>query len=181
VEIKKSISILIILLFVFKLVAQEEVDKNPKPKFEASYSLAIGGESKFAFLLPKINVARRHQFPKIDFYYGVGIGAHTSFVGGFGSFNGFIGVEKNRFDLETSFSHFWITRTPTDEDVDDFPFHQNLINLKIGYRIKNSIIRIGTSFLLSEKTTAGLKRNKLLDVGKINGRIYGIEVITFIK
>ena len=114
-------------------------------------------------------------------YYGNKLGLHAGFVGGYGSISGVVGVEKNIFSLETSASHFRTTKISDGNSDYNGPFSQNLLNLKLGFRIAKVKLKVGTSFLLHENIPQGQDRINLLDLGKINETIYGIELQFKIK
>ena len=95
---------------------------------------------------------------------------------GYGSVSGILGIEKNVYSLETSLSHFMTTKISDGEGGFNGPYSQDLINLKIGFQIKKVRLKVGTSFLLNENIPQGQDRIPLLDIGKINGTIFGIEV-----
>jgi hypothetical protein len=147
-----------------------------KVKYEANFVFQYGGESKLALILPKINLLRKHQTNSINPYYGIEFGLHTGFVGGYGSLSGIFGIEKNIYSIETSASHFRTTKISDGEGGYSGPYSQNLINLKLGIQIKKVRLKVGTSFLLNENIPQGQERIDLLDLGKINGTIYGIEL-----
>lgn len=151
-------------------------------KYEFSCTFSIGGESKLSVLLPKINFARKHDFSKYNLYYGVGIGVHAHFLGGWGTLNGFCGIEYKRLDLESSYSYVWITNVGGHENTTMGRCNQNLINFKIGYNFKYSKLRFVTSYLISEMVSDGYGRNPLLDVGKVGDNfILGIELTAIIN
>jgi len=147
-----------------------------KKKYEANFVFQYGGESKIAVFLPKINLIRKHSTNFINPYYGLELGLHAGFVGGYGSVSGILGIEKNVYSLETSLSHFMTTKISDGEGGFNGPYSQDLINLKIGFQIKKVRLKVGTSFLLNENIPQGQDRIPLLDIGKINGTIFGIEV-----
>ena len=124
----------------------------------------------------KINLIRKHSTNFINPYYGLELGLHAGFVGGYGSVSGILGIEKNVYSLETSLSHFMTTKISDGEGGFNGPYSQDLINLKIGFQIKKVRLKVGTSFLLNENIPQGQDRIPLLDIGKINGTIFGIEV-----
>ncbi|HYF02363.1 MAG TPA: hypothetical protein VEC36_03230 [Patescibacteria group bacterium] len=136
--------------------------------YDVNMVLQFGGESKFAFWLPKFNVMRKHQLQFATPYYGAEIGPHMtfSFIPWYGSISAIAGIEKSFFSTETSLSHFVIINAHS----------QTLWNLKVGFGIEQGRIKIGRSFLLQESGPTGEERNSLLDAGKINGQIWGIEL-----
>ena len=152
-----------------------------KVKFEANFVFQYGGESKLALFLPKINLLRKHQTNYINPYYGIELGLHAGFVGGYGSLSGIVGIEKDIYSIETSASHFRTTKISDGEGGYNGPYSQNLINLKFGIQIKKVRLKVGTSFLLNENVPLEQERIPLLDFGKINGIIYGIELQFKIK
>lgn len=159
-----------------------EKDKDSKGViYEANFVFQYGGESKLALFLPKVNLLRKHQFDFITPYYGIELGLHAGFVGGYGSLSGIIGVERNIISFETSVSHFRTTKISDGDNSYNGPFSQNLLNLKLGFQISKVRLKVGTSFLLNEKIPQGQERIGLLDLGKINGTIYGIEIQFKIK
>lgn len=190
---KSFLSILTVFGLLLITNAQEKshtatIDTNPsaqavkdedskKAIYEANFVFQYGGESKLALFLPKVNLLRKHQFNSIAPYYGIEFGLHGGFVGGYGSVSGIVGVEKNIISLETSLSHFRTTKIPDrDNGGNNGPFSQNLLNLKLGFQINKVRLKAGTSFLLNEKVPQGEERIGLVDLGKINRRIYGIEI-----
>ncbi|MEL7124543.1 MAG: hypothetical protein AAFO07_34235 [Bacteroidota bacterium] len=167
-----------------QLYAQESIPVdtlNIAPKSELSYSLAAGGAPKLTAFLPQFNFIRRNQSDFLDLYYGLGIGLHVHFQGGFGTFNGIVGVEKKWLSVEGSISHFWTTKIIIDQDREVGPFYQNLVNLKLGYKIGNVKVRLGTSFLLSEGIPDGQTAARFINIGKIDRRIYGIDFTAPLK
>lgn len=174
----------LLTLFVIDLSGQDSIKNgsNSKIKYEFSYALSVGGESKIALLFPKINFARKHESPKSNIYYGLGVGMHVHFLGGWGTLNGFCGIEKKRLDLESSYSYLWISEIKRTDKPSMGPCNQNLINLKIGYKFKYSKLRFVTSYVISEMTPNGHERNPLLDVGRINDNfILGLEFTSIIN
>ncbi len=105
-------------------------------------------------------------------YYGIELGFHPLFAGDAFTFSGLCGIEKGFLSLETSLSHF-IAIEISDHNE---PYRQNLLNLKLGFQISKIRLKVGTSFLLNEHIPQGQARIGLLDIGKINGTIYGIEI-----
>lgn len=157
-------------------------DKDSKKIiYEANFVFQYGGESKLALFLPKVNLLRKHHYDFVNPYYGIELGLHAGFVGGYGSLSGIVGIEKNIFSLETSVSHFRTTRISDGDDGYNGPFSQNLLNLKLGFQISNVRLKVGTSFLLNENIPQGKERIDLIDLGKINETIYGIEIQFNIK
>lgn len=152
-----------------------------KVKYEANFVFQYGGESKLALILPKINLLRKHQTNFINPYYGIEFGLHTGFVGLYGSLSGIVGIERDIYSIETSASHFRTTKISDGEGGFNGPYSQNLINLKFGIQIKKVKLKVGTSFLLNENVPPEQERIPLLDFGKINGIIYGIEIQFKIK
>lgn len=144
--------------------------------YEIYYSFGWGGDSKLALFLPKFYFTRKHQFEKINFYYGGGLGLHALFLGPYGSISGALGVEKNTFDLETSISHFRIAKAKRENNEREGPFSQNLFNLKLGMRIKTVRVKVGTSFILGENSPLGQEPPPLLNFGKIGNNIWSIEL-----
>lgn len=139
-----------------------------------------GGESKLT-LLPKVNLLRKHQLNLVSPYYGIELGVHPLFIAGAFTFSGVCGVEKGIFNLETSLSHYRTTRVKDGQDGYNGPYSQNLLNVKVGVQIMKVKLKLGTSFLLDEKIPRGQERVSLLDIGKINGTIYGIELQIRVK
>jgi hypothetical protein len=160
------------------------ISKNNKDSlkviYEANFVFQYGGESKLT-ILPKVNLLRKHKLNLFNPYYGIELGVIPLFVGGAFSFSGICGFEKSIFNLETSVSHFRTTKISDGEDGYKGPFSQNLLNLKFGVQIRKVKLKIGTSFLLNENIPQGQERISLLDIGKINGIIYGIELQFKIK
>lgn len=127
-------------------------------------------------------VHHSRQFDVFKPYYGIELGIQPLLVAVCDSVSGIVGIEKNFISFETSFSHFRVPRIYYDENDVKGPFSQNLLNLKLGFQICNKLrIKVGTSFLLNEKIPQGQERIPLLDMGKINGTIYGIEIQLRIK
>jgi hypothetical protein len=153
-----------------------EIIDSVRVTYEVNLVFQYGGESKLALFLPKINVLRKHIAGFINPYYGLELGLHAGFVAEYGSLSAIVGVEKNIFNLETSVSHFRTTKIRDVNGGFNGPFSQNLLNLKFGVRIKNLRIKVGTSILLNESVPQGQERIPLLDIGKINNNIWGIEL-----
>ena len=148
---------------------------------EANFIFQYGGESKLALFLPKVNLLRKHQYDFVNPYYGIELGLHAGLVGGYGSISGIVGIEKNIFSLETSVSHFRTTKISDGDNGYNGPFSQNLLNLKLGFQISKVRLKVGTSFLLNETIPQGQEKIDLLDLGRINETIYGIEIQFKIK
>ncbi len=144
--------------------------------YEANFVFQYGGESKLALFLPKVNLLRKHRFDFISPYYGIELGLHAGLVSAYGSFSGIVGLEKDIFSFETSASHFWTTKISDGNNGFNGPFNQNLVNLKLGFQIKKVKLKVGTSFLINEHIPLGQTRIPLLDIGKINKMMYGIEL-----
>lgn len=156
-------------------------NKNPVDViYEANFVFQYGGESKLT-LLPKVNLLRKHKLNLFNPYYGIELGIYPIFVAGAFSFSGIFGIEKNIFNIETSLSHFRTTKIKDGQKGFNGPFSQNLFNLKVGVQIKMLKLKIGTSFLLNENIPQGQERISLLDIGKVNGSIFGIELQFKIK
>ncbi len=149
--------------------------ESSKITYEVNFVFQYGGESKLT-LLPKINLLRKHKLTLISPFYGLELGIHPLFVAGAYSFSGICGIEKGRLNLETSVSHFRTTKIRDEKDGYNGPFSQNLLNVKLGYKISKVRIKVGRSFLLNEIIPQGQKRIGLIDLGKINDAIYGIEI-----
>jgi len=149
---------------------------SSKVSYEINGAISFGGDSKFALFLPKFNLLRKHRFDKMKFYYGMGLGIHGGFVAGYGSLSGIIGIERRFLEVASSISHFRTTKINIDGNEINGPFSQNLFNLKFGIRIAKVKVKIVRSFLINEKVPIGQKRISLLDLGKINGKIWGIEI-----
>lgn len=114
-------------------------------------------------------------------YYGIELGIHPLFAGGAFTFNGFCGIEKDFLSLESSLSHFRTTKISNGDKGYNGPYRQNLLNLKLGFQINKIRLKVGTSFLLKENIPQGQERIDLLDFGKINDTVYGIEIQFKIK
>ena len=172
-------------LFVINVHAQidENANKEVSPKVINEYSLifSFGGESKLALFLPKFEYLRIHQLKPVNLYYGGSFGIHSAFVTGYGAISAVGGLEYKRLDFSSSISHLRILKARIDENDSIGPFSQNLINLKLGIRVKEIRFRIGTSMVLNENTTIGEERSGLLDFGKIGNRIFLIEIQTILK
>ncbi len=149
-------------------------------KYEVNFVFQYGGESKLT-ILPKVNFYRKHNFSNIKPYYGAELGIHPLFITGAFTFSGILGVEKGLFNLETSYSYFRTTKVKDDEYGYTGPFAQNLLNLKFGFQLKTIRIKVGTSFLINEHIPTDQERISLLDIGKINNTIYGLELQFKIK
>jgi len=158
-----------------------EKDKDSKNAFyEANFVFQYGGESKLT-LLPKVNLMRKHNLDSFNPYYGIELGIHPLFVAGAFTFSGICGIEKGFLSLETSLSHFRTTKYSDGDKGYKGPYSQNLLNLKLGFQIGKVRLKVGTSFLLNENIPLGQERIDLLDLGKINGTVYGIEIQFKIK
>lgn len=163
-------------------IINSKSDKDSKRViYEANFVFQYGGESKLALFLPKANLLRKHQIDLFTPYYGIELGLHAGFVGGYGSLSGIVGIEKNVFSLESSISHFRTTKINDGYNGYNGPFSQNLLNLKLGFKISKVKLKVGTSFLLNENIPQGQEKIDLLDLGKINKTIYGIEIQFKIK
>ena len=122
------------------------------------------------------------MFPKSILYYGLGAGVHVHFVGGWGTLNGLFGVEKERLDIESSYSYVWVTEIKRTDKPSMGPCNQNLINLKIGYKFKYSKLRFVSTYVIKERVPFGHERNPLLDVGRVSDNfILGIEFTSLIN
>jgi len=148
--------------------------------YSANFVLQYGGESKLT-LLPKVNLLRKHTLNLFNPYYGIEFGVLPLFTDAAYSFSGICGIEKGIFNLETSLSHFRTTKMRDGQNGLKGPFSQNLFNVKFGVQILKVKLKVGTSFLLNENIPTGQERIPLLDIGKINGTIYGIELQIPIK
>lgn len=158
-----------------QIYSSKDNNDSLKVNYIANFVFQYGGESKLT-LLPKINLLRIQHLKLINPYYGIEFGIHPLLVGGAFSFSGIFGIKKSIFNLETSISHFRTTKIRIGKDSINGPFSQNLLNLKFGIQIKKITLKVGTSFLLNEHIPQGQERIPLLDIGKINGTIYGIEL-----
>lgn len=184
--LKRKILILCILMTLFLTYSNAQdsikIRTDHNIKYEFSYTLSAGGESKLSLLFPKINFVRKHVYSKSILYYGFGVGVHVHFLGGWGTLNGLVGFEKKRLDLESSYSYVWITEIKRTDKPSMGPCNQNLINLKIGYKFKYSKLRFVTSYVISEMTPNGHDRNPLMDVGRINDNfVLGLEFTSIIN
>ena len=164
----------------YHLETSEDKIDSSKVIYKANLIFQYGGESKVT-IMPKVNLLRVHKLNLINPYYGVEFGIHPLMIAGAFTFSGVCGVEKSIFNLETSISHFRTTKISDGEDSFIGPFSQNSLNLKLGIQIKKVGVKIGTSFLINENIPQGQERISLLDIGKINGNIYGIELLIKIK
>jgi len=183
-EILKISFLILLPIFGFSKINNEplklEIDSTDK-EYQLGVVFGLGGESKLALFLPKINFIRMHNLKKVAPYYGLELGIHGNLVSASGSISGIIGIEKSIFRLESSLSHFRTSKIRIDENEINGPFSQNLINIKLGIKVKNVVLKIGRSFLLNEYIPNGQKRIPLLDIGKINNKIYGIELQIILK
>lgn len=152
----------------------KEIDDSDNVVYAVNLVFQYGGESKLT-LLPKVNLLRKHQLNLVSPYYGIELGVHPLFIAGAFTFSGVCGIEKGIFNLETSLSHYRTTRVKDGQNGYNGPYSQNLLNVKVGVQIMKVKLKLGTSFLLDEKIPRGQERVSLLDMGKINGTIYGIE------
>lgn len=153
----------------------KDIDDSVKVIYSANFVFQYGGESKLT-ILPKINLLRKHQLSLVNPYYGIELGVHPLFVAGAFTFSGICGIEKGIFNLETSLSHYRTTKVRGGQSGFNGPFSQDLFNIKFGVQIMKIKLKVGTSFLLNENILQGQERISLLDIGKINGTIYGIEL-----
>lgn len=158
----------------------KEIDDSDNVVYAVNLVFQYGGESKLT-LLPKVNLLRKHQLNLVSPYYGIELGVHPLFIAGAFTFSGVCGVEKGIFNLETSLSHYRTTRVKDGQDGYNGPYSQDLLNVKVGVQIMKVKLKLGTSFLLDEKIPRGQERVSLLDMGKINGTIYGIELQIRVK
>lgn len=152
----------------------KDIDDSDNVVYSVNLVFQYGGESKLT-LLPKVNLLRKHQLNLVSPYYGIELGVHPLFIAGAFTFSGVCGIEKGIFNLETSLSHYRTTRVKDGQNGYNGPYSQNLLNVKVGVQIMKVKLKLGTSFLLDEKIPRGQERVSLLDMGKINGTIYGIE------
>ncbi len=148
--------------------------------YKANFLFQYGGESKIT-IMPKINLLRIHKLKSFNPYYGVELGFHPLMIAGAYTLGVVSGIEKNIFIMETSFSHYRTTLIPKEKDTFIGPFSQNSVNLKVGIMYKKIGLKVGTSFIINENIPKGEEKPGLLDIGKINGNIYGIELIIKIK
>lgn len=151
------------------------LNDTSKVAYKANLVFQFGGESKLT-LLPKINLLRVHQRHLIKPYYGLELGVHPLFVAGAFTFSGILGFEVGQFNLESSFSHFRTTKIRDGYGNLNGPYYQNLLNLKLGYSIRRFTIKLGTSFIINDTAPTGDDRLPLLDIGKINQQIFGLEL-----
>lgn len=153
-----------------------------KAYFEAGFSYQYGGETKLPFI-PKFYLVRKHNLKFVKPYYGIEFGILPIIpIVYMGSIAGVIGLEKNRFNVETSFSYFRYDSFELSGDNEsnlratDGPTTQRAINLKVGYQIRKIRIKVGRTFVLGEQTPKGSERIGLLDFGKIGSQNWGIEL-----
>ncbi|MEM1327826.1 MAG: hypothetical protein AAGI23_17830 [Bacteroidota bacterium] len=183
-DVQRLFILLLILIFPLlgnaQSISNSEVNKvsrdSSRIQYEGNMAFAVGGESKLAFLFPRFDFLRKHIFEKGSFYYGAGLGLHLAFVAGYGSINGITGLEYRFLDVESSISHLRTTRIVVDENDIRGPFSQNLFHVKAGVKIKNVKLRVVRSFIISEVVPIGQDRIPLLDIGKINDNLWGVEV-----
>ncbi|HYF02362.1 MAG TPA: hypothetical protein VEC36_03225 [Patescibacteria group bacterium] len=150
--------------------------QNGEVSYDINVILQYGGESKIAFILPKINVLRKHNFKAIQPYYGFEVGPHLHFQGPYSSLSAIIGLEKSVFTVETSLSRFNFSAVNHGENGMTGPFRQTLSNLKLGVGIEGVRLKVGRSFVLSEYVPEGQKRIPLLNVGKFDSGIWSFEL-----
>ena len=162
------------------IIRLKNIDDSVKVIYSANFVFQYGGESKLT-ILPKINLLRKHQLNSFNPYYGIELGVHPLFVAGAFTFSGICGIEKGFFNIETSLSHYRTTKVRDGQNGFNGPFSQNLFNVKFGVQIMKVKLKVGTSFLLNENIPRGQERISLLDIGKISGNIYGIELQIKIK
>lgn len=146
-----------------------------KVSFKANLVFQYGGESKLT-IFPKLNMVRIHQSKILKPYYGLELGFHPLFVAGAFTFAGVTGVELNSFNLESSLCHFRTTKVNDGNGEYSGPFIQNSFNLKLGYSIKKFTLKVGMSFLIDKSIPEGDERIPLIDFGKINNHIFGLEL-----
>ncbi len=155
----------------------KDTTNSSKISYEANFAFQFGGESKLALFLPKVNAFRKHQFRFASLYYGAALGLHVLHNAGYGSVSSIVGVERKYLSLETSFSHFRTTKINDGNNGFRGPYVQNLLNSKLGIRIKNVKLKIGISYLISENISKGKERIPLIDLGKLNSNFfYGLEL-----
>ena len=160
-----------------------EVYASPREKdssnvwYEGYFSFQYGGEAKFAFFLPKLGIIRKHKFDLLNPYYGVELGLHALFVTGAYSMAVVCGTEISIFKFESTLSYFGIFKIAGSEDMAAIgPFNQASVNFKLGAKILGFIVKLGISFPIHEYIPVGQERAPILDVGKINGTIFGVEI-----
>ena len=147
-------------------------------KFVGSLACAYGNESKIGILLPKFYGVRKHYRSMVDFYYGGSVGLHPLLITGMVTATALFGTEFKKIDLEGSVSQLRVFKIPERDGIETKgPFGQSLLNFKIGYRIKKVRIRLGYSWILAEQIPKEQERIPLLDIGKIGGNLYGLEVV----
>lgn len=177
---KQSLLFFFILCLNFSCLSQIEkepflFDESKKVSYKANAAFQYGGESKIT-ILPKFSLVRIHQAKIIKPYYGAAIGLHPNLISAAFTFAGIGGIEVKQFSIESSISHFRTTRISDGLDGFKGPYAQNAFNLKIGYTIKRFTLKLGRSFLISEHFPEGDERIGILDIGKINGQTFGIEL-----
>jgi len=150
--------------------------KNGEVGYDINIVLQYGGESKIAFIFPKINFLRKHHFKALQPYYGLEVGPHLHLLGPYGSFSAIVGLEKSIFTFETSLSRFLYGAIPDVDNGFIGPFRQTLCNLKLGVGIEGVRLKVGRSFLLDEYIPEGQERIPFLDIGKFNSGIWSFEL-----
>lgn len=173
------IKILLGTFFLFPLFCQAQVAEQAVNKKEITYELscvyAVGGESKLVIFIPKLNLIRKHIGNTLNYYYGVEGGIYPLFIAGSGSLGVLYGMELNGLNLETTLSHFRTTKI--NDGVNNYigPFSQNLASLKIGFRYANFGIKAVSTFAVNESVPSGQERPPLLDIGRVNNLMLGVE------
>lgn len=157
-----------------------EPNDTAKVVYTANFVFQYGGESKLT-ILPKVNFLRKHRGYAFKPCYGLELGFHPLLVFSAYTFSAIGGVERGFLSLESSFSHFRTTKIPVDNDSFNGLFSQNAINLKLGFQVYNARLKLGTSFVLNENIPAGQERIEFLDIGLVNGTIFGVELQFKIK
>ncbi len=164
---------------IFPLFGQSQWTAPPTHKKNITYELsgvfAVGGESKLAIFLPKLNFTRKHKGATLNQYYGVEGGFYPLFVAGCGSIGVLYGVELNALNLETTLTHFRTTKFNDGANNYTRPFSQNLASLKMGFRIYNFRLKAVCAFALSESVPGGQERVSILDIGRVNNLFLGVE------
>ena len=157
------------------ILEDQKEEKISNAHYEMNFAFQFGGEAKLT-ILPKFNILRKHKLPFLSPYYGLEAGIHPLMIAGAFSFSGIVGIEQKRFNLESSISHFRTTKISDGDEGFNGPYGQNLFNIKIGFRIGKVRLKLGRSFILREFIPTGQTRIPLLNLGEINGNIYGAEV-----
>ena len=171
----------LLLLSTVGAVGATRADSLPdstRTAWKWGIEIEAGGLAKAGFFPPVFWVERRHYGRELEFAYGLSGGAHVLFITSCYNARFYGATTYKNLTLEASAGRYWYPALAADDmnPINDL-ITQTLANIKFGVRAQRMRLRVGTSFVLTERVSLGDEGKGLLDFGEIGGRIYSLGLV----